>query len=147
MDLAQDIDKIADYEEKALLLFQKKTYECAFSDFKLQASDFIDRFKEPDFDIKEASGQFVDFYQKQLSDRKGLKAFGKNKALYQHNMYLVCYVLPCFVELDGIYRDFADTLVQDWNAAFKRSHIQAASFSEISAGFVTRIFGAIVQES
>ena len=60
-------------------------------------------------------------------------------------MYMVSYVLPFFMDYSESSKEFANKLAEEWGRTFKNSRIIAATYDEIKSGFVTRLFGAIIQ--
>ncbi len=147
MDLSKEVADILQYEEDALSLFTKKTYDSAYEAYKEHAEAFMQKFRTLDDNEKELSiVYFVAAVSADLNSYKGLKVFQKSEALRKHNMYMVSYVLPYFMEQGEDGKVFAKKLALVWGETFKHSNITAATFEEIKSGFVTKLFGAIIQE-
>ena len=147
MDLAKEVAEIVQYEEDALSLFTKKTYDSAYETYKEHAEAFMQKFRALDDNEKElAIVYFVTAVSADLASYKGLKVFQKSEALRKHNMYMVSYILPYFMEQGEDGQIFAKKLTLIWGETFKHSNITAATFEEIKSGFVTKLFGAIIQD-
>ena len=147
MDLLKEVAEILQYEEDALSLFIKKTYDSAYETYKEHAEAFMQKFRALDDNEKElAIVYFVTAVSADLASYKGLKVFQKSEALRKHNMYMVSYILPYFMEQGEDGQIFAKKLTLIWGETFKHSNITAATFEEIKSGFVTKLFGAIIQD-
>lgn len=146
MDFSKELNQILSYEEDALKYFQKKTYEKAYLDYKVIAKDFINCFKGlSDSEQNDAVASFISVFQEDIKSYTGFKVFQKSEAIRKHNMYMVSYVLPYFMEYNEESRKFAQAIAQAWPTYFKNCNIQAATYDDIKSGFVTRLFGTIVQ--
>lgn len=146
MDFSKELSKILLYEDEAMRLFKKKTYEGAYQNYQTHASDLINKFDLLDEDGKNILlSDFIKVFQLDLDQYKGFKFLQKSEARQKHNMYMVSYVLPFFMEHSESSKEFANKLAKEWGRTFKNSQIIAATYDEIKSGFVTRLFGAIIQ--
>lgn len=146
MDFSKELSEILSYEEEALRLFQKKTYESAYQNYQTLASDFMKKFDLLDEDGKNILiSDFIQVFQSDLNQYAGFKVFQKSEARQKHNMYMVSYVLPFFMEYSESSKEFANKLAKEWGRNFKNSQIIAATYDDIKSGFVTRLFGTIIQ--
>lgn len=146
MDFSKELEQILAYEEDALSLFQKKTYDSAYKKFQDVVHDFMIKFDTLEYgEYSSLVRTFIDAFYADLCKYTGFRVFQKSEALRKHNMYMVSYILPFFMEHNESSKEFAQQLVASWPDTFKNSHIQAATFEEIKAGFVTRLFGMVIQ--
>lgn len=146
MDFSKELSEILSYEEEALRLFQKKTYEGAYQSYQTHASALMKKFDLLDEDGKNILlSDFIRVFQTDLNQYTGFKVFQKSEVRQKHNMYMVSYVLPFFMEHSESSHAFAKRLAEEWGRTFKNSQIIAATYDEIKSGFVTRLFGAIIQ--
>lgn len=146
MDFSKELSEILSYEDTAMRLFQKKTYESAYQDYQTCASALMEKFDHLDEDGKKnLLSDFIKAFQADLDQYTGFRIFKISEARQKHNMYMVSYVLPFFMEHSESSKEFANKLAKEWGRTFKNSQIIAATYDEIKSGFVTRLFGAIIQ--
>lgn len=146
MDFSKELSEILSYEEEALRLFQKKTYEGAYQNYQIHASALMEKFDYLDEDGKNILlSDFIKAFQADLDQYTGFRILKMSEARQKHNMYMVSYVLPFFMEHSESSKAFAKRLAEEWGRTFKNSQIIAATYDEIKSGFVTRLFGAIIQ--
>lgn len=142
MDFSQSFSEVLKYEETALGLFDKKNYASAYDDFK---KSYADTLKQLNSDAKDACmNDIISIVSDELASYKGFRVFQKSEVLRKHNLYMVAYILPFLIEIDES-QVIANELAKMWGDSFKNSNITAASFDEINSGFVTKLFGMIVQ--
>lgn len=145
MDFSKELEPILAYEEDALSFFKKKTYDSAYEKYKKISDDFMKKLDNINDRAADAAAQgFIDEFVKDLAQYKGFYILKKSEALRKHNMYMVSYILPYLLEYNENSKNFAQKLTDKWPENFKNCNIQAATFQEVKAGFVTRLFGTII---